>query len=241
MGETTSHSRTNQGLPWGVLAALPIELGPLRGGGDRRERLGVRLSHHGAVGAHGALAAVCGVGKVAAAHAAAALVAEGVRGLLVVGTCGGLDPGDEVGTLVHARRAVQWDLGVRAGRETSPDPELLAAWREVAPGPERTFLTADRAALRLLERARRARAIARTGGPPPVADMETAAIGAVAARAALPWAALRVVSDQRLRLTDFLSRSGRSKGRIMDHLETVAGLPAGSLPAFLGRLDPGVG
>ena len=144
--------------PWGLVAALPIELGPFRGAGRREVVGGVRLSAHQASGEPPLLAAVSGVGKVAAAHAAAVLAARGVRGLLVVGTCGGLHPVDEVGTLVHATKAVQWDLGVREGREMTPDPAVAAAWQEVAPGPLRTFLTADRAALGQWQRARRARA-----------------------------------------------------------------------------------
>lgn len=226
--------------PWGLVAALPIELGPFRGGGTRETVAGVRLSVHGLASGHSVIAAVAGVGKVAGAHAAAVLAARGVRGLLVVGTCGGLEPSDEVGTLVHAARAVQWDLGVREGRDLAPDPGLAEAWARVAPGPERTFLTADRAALGQIQRARRARALRRSGGPTPVADMETAAVAAVAVRAGIPWAALRVVSDQRLRLRDLLTARGRSRGRFMDHVETVAGQPAATVEALLGETDPRV-
>lgn len=224
--------------PWGLVAALPIELGPFRGAGRREVVGGVRLSAHQASGEPPLLAAVSGVGKVAAAHAAAVLAARGVRGLLVVGTCGGLDPVDEVGTLVHATKAVQWDLGVREGREMTPDPAVAAAWQEVAPGPLRTFLTADRAALGQWQRARRARAVRGSGDDGPVADMETAAVAAVATRAGLPWAALRVVSDQRLRPRDILTARGRSRGRFVDHLETVAGGPAATVGALLRALDP---
>lgn len=223
--------------PWGLIAALPIELGPFRGAGLRTVVGGVRLSAHRIPQGPPLLAALAGVGKVAAAHAAATLAARGVRGLLVVGTCGGLDPVDEVGTLVHAAKAVQWDLGVREGRETSPDAALAAAWREEVQGPVRTFLTADRAALSQLQRARRARAVRRSGDPCPVADMETAAVAAVATRAGLPWAALRVVSDQRLRLRDLLTARGRSRGRFVDHLETVAGRPAETVSSLLRALD----
>ena len=125
--------------PWGLIAALPIELGLFRGAGRGEVAGGVRLSAHQIPEGPPLLAAVSGVGKVAAAHAAAVLAARGVRGLLVVGTCGGLDPVDEVGTLVHAGKAVQWDLGVREGREATPDADLAAAWMEQARGPVRTF------------------------------------------------------------------------------------------------------
>ncbi|MEE2941711.1 MAG: hypothetical protein VX460_15090 [Planctomycetota bacterium] len=225
--------------PWGLIAALPVELGPFRGAGRGEVVGGVRLSFHQIPDGPPLLAAVAGVGKVAAAHAAATLVARGVQGLLVVGTCGGLDAVDEVGTLVHAEKAVQWDLGVREGRVLVPDPALAAAWQEEAPGQLRTFLTADRAALGQLQRARRARAVRRSGDPTPVADMETAAVAAVAVRAGLPWAALRVVSDQRLRLRDRLTSRGRSRGRFQDHLETVAGRPAETVAALLRARDRG--
>ena len=224
--------------PWGLIAALPIELGPFRGAGRGEVAGGVRLSAHQIPEGPPLLAAVSGVGKVAAAHAAAVLAARGVRGLLVVGTCGGLDPVDEVGTLVHAGKAVQWDLGVREGREATPDADLAAAWMEQARGPVRTFLTADRAALGQLQRARRARAARKSGDPVAVADMETAAVAAVARKAGLPWAALRVVSDERLRLRDLLTSRRRSRGRFMDHLETVAGRPADTVTGLLRALDP---
>ena len=227
--------------PWGLIAALPIELGPFRGTGRREVVGGVRLSAHQVPEGPPLLAAVSGVGKVAAAHAATVLAGRGVRGLLVVGTCGGLDPVDEVGTLVHAGKAVQWDLGVREGREATPDADLAAAWMDQVRGPIRTFLTADRAALGQLQRARRARAVRRSGDPAPVADMETAAVAAVASRAGLPWAALRVVSDQRLRLRDLVTSRGRSRGRFMDHLETVAGRPADTVTGLLRALGPGDG
>ena len=178
----------------GVVAALPAELGPLGGAGG--SRLGIRI-HETCAGEGGRIvAALSGVGKVAAAAAAAALVEEGVDRLLVVGTCGGLRAGDPVGQLVHARRAVQWDLAVREGREHAPDPELLEAWMDVAGGVEGTCFTADRPAIRFRDRVRRARASG-PGDGVPVADMETAAVAAVASQAGIPWAALRVISDAR--------------------------------------------
>ena len=54
--------------PWGLVAALPIELGPFMGAGRREVVGGVRLSAHQVPGEPPLLTAVSGVGKVAAAH-----------------------------------------------------------------------------------------------------------------------------------------------------------------------------
>ena len=95
------------------------------------------------------------------------------------------------GTLVHCTTAVQVDLAVRDGRQAEADSEWREQWREVAPGLEGWFLTADRPVLSPWRRLRLARAFA----GPCVADMETAAAAAVAVRAGVRWAALRAVTD----------------------------------------------
>jgi adenosylhomocysteine nucleosidase len=176
----------------GILCALPEELGGLTG-----RQVGLRR-HHGLelleldLDGVSALACVGGVGKVLAARAATALVAEGAgRALLVVGVCGGLKRGLRAGDLVHCTRAVQADLAVRAQRESEPAERLLEAWSASSPGRRGWFLTADRPALSLWRRLRLARAYAGAC----VADMETAAAAAVADRSGVPWAALRAVTD----------------------------------------------
>lgn len=233
----------------GVLGALEEELGPLRDwerAAPYRERiqsLGLEVARFdiplaGRVGGPAAplLVACSGVGKVAAAHAAAALGALGAKRLLVVGTCGGLHPRTPVGALVHADLAVQWDLAVRAGREHRADPALLAAWRAAVGGELAHILTADRPAVRLVERWRRHRALARAararGAPAPlaVADMETAAAAAVAVRLGLPWAALRAVSD---------SARPLAAGAFAKHLPTQGGRAATTIPTLLARLAGG--
>ena len=103
----------------------------------------------------------------------------------------------------------------------------LAAWREawqrVSPGIEGRYLTADRAVMGPLRRLRLARAFP----GPCVADMETAAAAAVAARAGVPWAALRVVTD----------RAGLLAGRVFaQNYPTLAGVPADTVPALLREL-----
>jgi len=244
----TDASRGTDGAPHGasgpraltgVLAALPGELGTLRTGADReREVAGLRIleTDHGE-GTGRILACVTGVGKVAAASAAAALVAEGVERLLIVGTCGGLRRSESVGDLVHAGLAIQWDLAVREGREATPDSVLAAAWNSVAPGAVGAFLTADRPAIRAVERLRRARAMRRFSGGTVVADMETAAIAAVAARCRIPWAALRVVSDRAPRWSDLVRPAARRAGSFVEGYRLHAPRPADTVGELLMRLS----
>lgn len=227
-------------LSTGVLAALPAELGPLRSGAARTSRVaGQTLFETPVEGGRRVLAAVSGVGKVAAAGAAAALVGEGVGRLLVVGTCGGLRGRDEVGDLVHATAAIQWDLAVREGREAVADPALTGVWAEVAGSAPAAFLTADRPAIRVVERLRRARAARWITDGTVVADMETAAAAAVAERSGVPWAALRVVSDRRLRCIDLIRPASRRNASFAEGFRVHAARPAETVLELLGRLSEG--
>lgn len=218
---------TSSGGVLGVLCALPEELGSLRPrAADRSVHQGLEILEIQLGGAR-VLACVAGMGKVRAAHAASLLVAAGARrGLLVVGTCGGLRQDLVPGTLVHCTVATQVDLAVRSGREIASDPALRGAWREVAPGPEGWFLTADRPVLSLLRRLRLARAFA----GPCVAEMETAAAAAVAQAAGVPWAALRAVTD-RATLGGFAS--------FRRHYPTCASLAADTVERLVSALERG--
>ena len=160
----STHFESQASAAFGIVCALPGELGSLR---ERsvatRTRQGLEIFdiECGRTGRMRALATVSGVGKVAAARAAAVLLAEGVaRALFVVGTCGGLRTSLAPGTLVHCTRAAQVDLGSRHYREIDSDPTLRAHWRRVAPGVEGWFLTADMPVLSLWRRVRLARAFA---------------------------------------------------------------------------------
>lgn len=177
----------------GVLCALPAELGTLAERVvDRRRSSGLEILELDVAGER-VLACVAGVGKVAAARAAALLLARGAdAGLLVVGTCGSLGRRHGVGALIHCHTAFQVDLSVREGRSVEADATWRGAWRTVVEGPEAWFLTADRPVTGLWRRRRLSRAFP----GPAVVDMETAAVGVVASAAGLPWAALRVVTDQ---------------------------------------------
>jgi len=209
---------------WGVLCALREELGALHGAVvGRRRRQGLEVLELDLC-PQPVLAVVSGVGKVRAAQAAALLVAEGAtRGLFVVGVCGGLRSALVPGTLVHCTRAAQTDLAVRSDREFESDLRLRSAWLAVAPGEQGWFLTADRPVLSLWRRLRLARAFL----GPCVADMETAAAGAVAARAGVPWAALRAVTDP---------ATGLGLASFKLHFPSQAGRCADTLPALLRGL-----
>ncbi|MCY2958603.1 MAG: hypothetical protein NTY35_00395 [Planctomycetota bacterium] len=198
----------------GVVCALEGELGSLRARATgSRTVLGFTVLEIDVSGV-ALLVCVSGIGKVRAAHAAAALIAAGAeRALLVVGTCGGLRRELVPGALVHCTVAAQVDLAVREGREIPSDPALRAAWAAVAPGAQGWFLTADRPVLSPWRRLRLARAFA----GPCVAEMETAAVAGVARGAGVPWAALRAVTD---RATFLGAREFRQ------HYPTCAGLAA---------------
>ena len=218
----------NQQEPcFGVLAALVGELGELRGRATARRTLaGVSLSECELPGGASLLLCVSGVGKVRAAAGATALIAAGAgRGLLVVGLAGGLRRGMGPGDLVHCDRAVQADSALTEDRCFSADPALLQAWQAAAPGRTGWFLTADRPVLNPFRRLRLGRAFL----GPCVADMETAAVAAVAARAGVPWAALRVVSD----LAGF--GAGRS---FRKHFPHMSGLAADTLAKWVPAYPP---
>lgn len=212
--------------PTGVLCALPEELGGLAAGvRERRRSCGYELLEVEARGA-ALLAVVSGVGKVNAARGATALCAAGVARLLVVGTCGGLRRHLGPGALVHCERAIQTDLAVREGREVTPDPGLLAAWRAEVEGYCGSFLTADRPVMSRWRRLRLARAFAGDC----VADMETAAAAAVARACGVPWAALRAVTD----------RAGHlGVASFQLHYPAQAPRAADTVPGLLSRLLDG--
>ena len=178
---------------FGLISALSAELGSWAGVGEVVSRAGgieVRRSEEDGLAV---FTCVAGVGKVSAARGAEALLQAGARGaLLVVGTCGSLSRSLGVGQLVHCERALQADLGLEGGHEVNPDPGILKAWEAVVRGPRASYLTADRA---VMSPWRRLSARKMCSGPC-VAEMETAAVGAVSEAWGVPWAALRAVTDR---------------------------------------------
>ena len=177
----------------GLICALSAELGSWRGLGEVVSSVGGIEVRRSEESGSAVFTCVAGVGKVSAARGAEALIRAGVKGaLLVVGTCGSLSRSLGVGELVHCERALQADLGLEGGHQVSPDPALLAAWEAVVEGPRASYLTADRA---VMSPWRRLRARRWCSGPC-VAEMETAAVGAVSEAWGVPWAALRAVTDR---------------------------------------------
>ena len=214
-----------------VLVALEAELGPLAERVVGRRRVGgLELLELEGAGGLGCVACVGGIGKVRAARAATVLTSAAgpLRALLIVGVAGALVRRLAVGDLVHCTRAVQADLAVRSDRERRPEPQLLDAWRTVAPGPEGWFLTADRPVLSPWRRLRLARAFAGAA----VADMETAAAAAVSDLAGVPWAALRAVSD---------GAGLTARLEFERNFPAQAGRAAATVPAVLARIAAGEG
>ncbi len=216
----------------GVLCALPEELGALAGQVIKRSRsqglelLQLDLSDSGLPDPRGAelFACVGGVGKVAAAQAASLLVSQGLDRLLVVGTCGALRRGMQVGSLLHCARTIQADLALREGREVSAHEPLASIWRSVVPGLKGWLVTADRPVITPWRRMRLARAFL----GPCAADMETAAAARVAQRAGVPWAALRVVTD--------LAGLGTAR-RFAKNYPRLAGIPADTVSVLLAAVQ----
>lgn len=136
----------------------------------------------------GNLLAISGMGPQAAARAALVLLAAGARSLLSFGFAGALDPRLTAGTVLLAQTVVDGS-GV-AHSTCGPWRERLtrvAVSRRVAGG---ALLSV---AQPLLSAQAKAQARARTGAC--AVDMESFAIGAVAAQQGVEFAVLRVVVD----------------------------------------------
>jgi adenosylhomocysteine nucleosidase len=212
-----------------VLAALRQELEPLAALLSHRSTTAGLEFLEGEVHGLAVRAVVAGVGKVAAARAAALLCEPRPRlGLFVVGVCGGLEARQPIGALVHCSQAVQCDLFLPRRGEEQADEGLRAAWEATAPGQRARFLTSDRAAVMPWRRWARRR---RFGPGAGVADMETAAAAWVARTSGVPWAALRAVSDtQGLRAAlsfrhNFAAQAPRAASTLPALFQALASLP----------------
>lgn len=170
--------------PIGIVSALPAEaraLGPSAAHGAELRRLD-----------EGALLAVSGMGRAAAAAAARRLVLAGARGLVSFGMAGGLDPTLICGTVLLPREIAAADGAASDVHATSSD------WRQrlraAMPGSclvcDGRLLTSGQPIARP---AAKAEAWRDTGAV--AVDMESNAIAQVAGQAGLPFIALRVIVD----------------------------------------------
>lgn len=178
-----------------VIAAMPRELRPLA----RRLRLRpAPLRGLPAWRGDGLVAVAVGVGPArAAARAAEALDDLAPARVLVIGVAGALDPGLDVGDLVHPSAVID----VRTARELVPHGSgerngVLATVEEVwcghDPSGKAPRLPAGATAV----------------------DMETAAIAALAEERGLPWDVVRAISDVAGTLTPELAALLRPDGRV---------------------------
>ncbi|MGO9994274.1 MAG: purine and other phosphorylase-like protein, family 1 [Steroidobacteraceae bacterium] len=165
----------------GVVAALSVEartLGPPIRRGDGLFAMN-----------DGTLVAVSGMGRTAAAAAAAALVDAGAVALVSWGMAGGLDPALQAGTICLPRVVVSRD-----GATFTTDPHwrelftaAIAARRSVVSG---NLLSSDLAIDDIAGKAaafRETRAVA--------VDMESLGVASIAATHKLPFIAVRVIVD----------------------------------------------
>jgi adenosylhomocysteine nucleosidase len=169
--------------PIGIVSALAAEartLGPAapRGAGLRQLT-------------DGALLAVSGIGASAAAAAARRLVLAGATALASYGMAGGLDPTLICGAVLLPQEVAACDGTGAAVSLTSRQwrQRLRAALPPSCIAGEGTLLTCERP----LGRDAKAAAWQRSGAA--AVDMESAAVGQVAAQARLPFIALRVIVD----------------------------------------------
>jgi adenosylhomocysteine nucleosidase len=164
----------------GIVAALAAEartLGPAQRTGSAINTL-----------PDGTLLITSGMGPEAAACAALALVTAGARAVLSFGLAGGLDPALQAGTVLIPDAVTD---GSGALHTTfGPWRDRLAALCDSAASVRGTLLSVTAA---LTTAAAKAQARARTGAC--AVDMESFAIGSVAARAGVHFAIARVVVD----------------------------------------------
>jgi adenosylhomocysteine nucleosidase len=170
----------------GVVAALASEARALgasmpRGGDPPLSEL--------ALLGEGSLLATSGIGRVAAAAAAQALVDAGVSALMTFGMAGGLDPALKPGSVVIPCELFSTDgaryAACRAWRE-----QVAAAVSPLCAVTEGNLLTSSRA---IETPADKAAAFRNTGAV--AVDMESAAVAEIAAQHSFPFIAVRVIVD----------------------------------------------
>lgn len=170
----------------GIVFAVAIEADAFeRLAGDRLEtRASGLVLHEGTVAGVRVAWCIGGVGTAAASRAARMLVAGHRPALLVsAGFAGGLDPALVRGAVVRPAVAI-----------ADGDPRRIPLARTAADGPGADGGTTIVTVAGIVATPDAKRALAARSGAQ-VVDMETHAVAEVAAAAALPCAAVRVISD----------------------------------------------
>lgn len=214
----------------GIVSAMPQELSAVlaRLPDEQRQRVAGRDFWVGHWHGHAVVAVLSGVGKVAAATTATALIERfGVERMLFTGTAGGLGEGVRVGDLVLADVFVQHDMDAsplfprfevpltgrsRFGTDAALSAALGQAARSTVAAPADTLgadavaefgLAAPRVHTGLIASGDRfvatsaESAALRTALPDALAvEMEGAAVAQVCHDYAMPFAALRTISDR---------------------------------------------
>jgi adenosylhomocysteine nucleosidase len=165
----------------GIVAALATEARALSSTVGHR---GVPLALE-----DGTLLAVSGIGSIAAADAALALVNSGARALASFGLAGGLDPALSTGTIFLPHEVVLTQgttfQSARAWRD-----RLAAALSELRPVTQGKLLTSREA---IADVAAKATTFRTTGAA--AVDMESVAVAQIAATRGLPFLAVKVIVD----------------------------------------------
>ncbi|RAR77403.1 adenosylhomocysteine nucleosidase [Paracidovorax anthurii] len=207
-----------------ILSALPDEQAGLSAALQQADRIAHagRTFHRGTLHGHGVVLALSGIGKVAAATTAAALIERfGAQRIVFTGVAGGLGEGVRIGDVVVARELLQHDMDASPlfprwempgyGRvRMACDPALTglllqAAQACLAEGAGAHGAAAVHAGLiasgdRFVSGAAEADALARSlraaGHDVLAVEMECAAVAQVCADHGVPFAAVRTISDR---------------------------------------------
>jgi adenosylhomocysteine nucleosidase len=217
--------RDSRALTVGVVAALPTELQPLL---RATATVGETRLVNDRVRAQAG-----GIGAAAAHRAATALVADGASALVSWGLAAGLDPALAPGTLVISRQLeppVPGAPGAANAAAAAWAARLSARLHGIVPLVNGAIACPDHVVRTAAEK----RALGASGAV--AADMESAAIAAVAATAGIPWIALRVLVDSvdvivPRAVTAAIDSSGRFEmarfvGALIRHPMDVMSLPS---------------
>jgi adenosylhomocysteine nucleosidase len=142
-----------------------------------------------AVLGEGSLLAISGIGGIAAAAAAQALVDAGASALMTFGMAGGLDPALKPGSVVIPCELLSSE-GARYAASRAWREQVAAAVSPLRAVTEGNLLTSTHA---IDTPADKAAAFRNTGAA--AVDMESAAVAKIAAQHNLPFIAVRVIVD----------------------------------------------